>query len=227
MSVAIAKYLLQATLPPVPVKTVTYKTTLTTTTDETTTTWTSVDIGTPHPKRVVILAVIAGTSGTPTSVTVNGITQYHRTSQTNVILTCYQVPNGTTADIVVSLSGSLRKAVGVYVFYPEQNLVMGFGGQTASAGSAATVANIRCQAGGALFYAVQQSATSGSFTTTWNGAGGETLVEDVDAVLESADTYTWGHVDITRSDTQGDVSASPGVNGSKSIVAITLGPPHN
>ena len=60
-------------LPPVPSREPLYLGTLTSTADEASTIWPDVNIGEPHPKRVVILATYQGQTNTPTA-TIQGLT---------------------------------------------------------------------------------------------------------------------------------------------------------
>ena len=105
---------------PVPSLTPIYKTTLTTTTNETTTEWTGVDIGTPHPKRIVILATYHGIAAAATC-TVAGfpLNSVQQNSAHEFSIMSVHVPTSeTTATITVSATGSIRKAVAIYVAYP-------------------------------------------------------------------------------------------------------------
>jgi hypothetical protein len=214
-----------AKLPPVPSRTCVYKSTQTTTTDENTTTWTGIDIGTPHPKRVVILAVYHGVAASCTA-TVNSIPSYFRAQNTahEVSIHCVQVPNGTTADIAVTAVSSLRKACSIYVFYPENHLPIDSGTATANTTTNANVADQKLVNGGCLVYVGAQHATLGTFTTTWNGT--DTLSEDVDAQLEAAASYTMGKIAqaIISSDVN-DVDLAESASGTKRLAVVTLGPP--
>lgn len=220
----VARYLVRSTLPPVPSATVVYKGTQTTTTNETTTTWTGIDIGTPHPKRIVILAVYIGV-GTSASATVNGISSYHRTQVTTheFAIFAHQVPCGTTADIAVTAAASTRKAAAVYVAYPRNHMVLDDGTDTANSATDAVISNVKVQAGGFLIYAGGQNATLGTFTTTWTGP--DAVTEDVDAQLESAASYTMGRIDTTVSSDQDDLTLAESVSGTKRLVCASWGPP--
>lgn len=214
------------TMPPVPSRTLAYNGASTTTTDETTTTFSSVNIGTPHPKRVVILAVYHGV-GAACTTTVNGINAYHRTQNTahEFSMHLHQVPHGTTASITISATGSVRKALMTYVFYPQDHAPLDSGTATANTTTNANVADQKNQFNGCVIYVGGQNATLGTFTTTWNAAG--TLAENVDAQLESVASYTSGNVTAPSSSDTGDVDMGESVSGTKRLVVTTLRPPPN
>ena len=93
-------------LPPVPSLVPVYKSTQTTTTAETVTTWLNVDIGVPHPKRVVIAALAKGHANI-SAMTIGG--QYASVRWFGGHEQAFhvaRVPNGTTADIVASVTTS-------------------------------------------------------------------------------------------------------------------------
>lgn len=204
-----------------------YKTTLTTTTDENGTTWNSQDIGAPHPSRIVVLAVFQGVNGDLTTVTVNGINEYHKTRLNEFSITAHRVPTDTTATIVVTAATSLRKAVGVYVGYPWNPIPLDFGSVSANTTTDANVADQKTQAGGFLIYSGGQLSTLGTFTTTWNGQGSDAVTENADAQLEATSSYTNGHINITRSDDIGDVNMAESTSGTKRLIVCSWGPPWN
>jgi len=200
-----------------------YKSTQTITTDETTSTWNAVDIGTPHPDRIVILAIFAGVNGDVTAASVNGIPFFHKTRINEFAICACRVPNDTTARIEVSATSSIRKAVSVMVAYPQNPIPLDSGTATANTTTNANVADQKVQRHGCLVYAGGQLATLGTFTTTWNGT--DSLVEDVDAQLESASSYTAGHINITISSDTSDVDLGESASGTKRLVVCTWGPP--
>lgn len=218
-------------LPPVPSLVPIYKTTLTTTTDEATTTWTDVDIGVPHPKRVIILAGCAGVAAAVAS-NVNGAPGVLHWAGTNgtrsgsFFIQGQRVPMGERASIVVSATSSLRKIIGVYVAYPNQFAPLDTGSVTANTTTDANVANIKAQAGGFLIYAGGQLATLGTFTTTWNGTNG-TLTENYDAQTEAATSVTHGFISqFSASSDQDDVNMAESTSGTKQLVVVSWGPPY-
>lgn len=212
------------TLPPVPFAGVAYKSTQTTTVDENTTTWTDVDIGEPHPKRIVILGISKSNTTQLFSVLVNGISAQHIVTQNEWTIYVAQVSHGALATLRVQyLAGTpTRKAVSIWVAYPNNHIPLDFGGATANTSTPATIANLKVQAGGFLVYAGGQNAISGSFTTTWGGV--DAVVEDADAQIETG-TYTSGHINATRSSDIDDLVMTQAVSGTKRIVAATWGPP--
>lgn len=211
-------------LPAVPSRTPIYKSTVTTTTDETTSTFTGIDIGTPHPKRLVILACYHGVAAAATA-TVNGIPHQTRSQNTahEFSILAVAVPNGTLGDIAVSATGSLRKAVSVYIAYPQNHLPRFTGAVSAATTTDANAANCPVSASGFLIYAGGQHATLGTFITTWTGA--DAVVENVDAQLESAASYTMGHIVITTSSDLDDLNMAESASGTKRLSVGTWGPP--
>lgn len=212
-------------IPNAPFRGCQYKTTVTTTTDETTSTWTGVDIGTPHPDRIVVLAIFQGVNGdvTNATTTVNGVQPCHKTRINEFAITVHKVPLGTTATVAVSATTSLRKAVGIFIAYPEIPIPMESGSVSAATTSDAQLLNWRQRDGGFLIYSGGQLATLGTFTTTWNGT--DTLVEDVDAQLEAASSYTFGHINTIISTNVNDLIMAESVSGTKRLVACIWGPP--
>lgn len=212
-----------APLPAVPSRTVQYMGSQTTTTDETTTTWTGQSISTPHPKRIVVITCYAGATG-GADITVNGINAYHstRSASQDFEIQAFQVPNDTTATITAVRPSSLRKAIGVYVCYPDSHAVVDFGVATATTTTDATVSNLKLIQEGCLIYCGGQTATLGTFTTTWNGS--ESVTEDADAQIEVA-SYTWGRITGTVSSDLNDLTLAESTSGTKRLVVVTFGPP--
>lgn len=211
-------------MPPVPSKDPVYKSTQTTTTDENTSTWTAVDIGVPHPRRIVILACYHGVAAACTG-TVNGIAQYYRNQNTahEFSQLAFQVPVGTTADITVTAASSIRKAVSVYVAYPRNPIPLDAGTDTANTTTNAVVSDIEVVASGFFIYNGGQHGTLGAFSITWSP--GDPGTEDVDAQLEAAASYTAGNGRIATSSTTGDFTLAETVSGTKRLVVTSWGPP--
>jgi hypothetical protein len=211
-------------VPNPPFRGVLYKTALSTTANETTTTWTGIDIGVPHPDRIVILAIYQGVNGNiiePTDV--NGIPNTHIKQLNEFGITVHPVPLDTTAIIRVSATSSIRKGVSVYIAYgPAQPIESG----AISAGTTnpANLNNWKTIAGGFAIYSGGQHSTLGTFTTTWNGT--ETLVEDKDVQIESAASVTTGNVNnMLASDNTFDLSMSASASGTKRCVGVSFYPP--
>jgi hypothetical protein len=210
--------------PKAPLLTPSYQGTQTTTTDETTTTFSGIDIGLPHPDRLVILAVYHGVAASCTA-TVNGIPSFFRAQNTahEVSLHAVRVPNGTTGAIAISATGSLRKACAIYIAYPARHAPWDSGTATATTTTDANVANQKLLAGGFAIYVGAQHAVLGTFTTTWNENG--TVTEDVDAQLEAAASYTMGRIaTVTISSDNGDVNLAESTSGTKRLAVATWGP---
>ncbi len=209
-------------MPAVPSAIPIYKSTQTTTVDEDTTVWTSVDIGTPHPNRVVILAGFHNQQGVFSS-TVNGIppAALRSTASNYTGIASHLVPSGTTATVSYTMAGALRKAVSVYVAYPVSPVFISAGGDTASGTTDAVVA-LTGMTGGFAIYAGAQGAVLGTFTTTWGGA--DAVVEDVDAQIEALASYTTGHINFTENQASASVTLAESLTGIKHMQACSFYP---
>jgi hypothetical protein len=211
-------------LPPVPSTTPVYMGTSTTTTDEATSTFTGVNIGTPHPRRMVILANYHGVAAAHSS-TVNGqgFCEAQGLGSQEFSMAAFRIPDGDTATIVITATASLRKAVSVFVIYPERHLSLDRASATANTTTDANAPDIKCQSGGSIIYSGGQHATLGTFTTTWNGS--DAVTESVDAQLEAAGSYTAGFIPITTSADLNDVNMAESTSGTKRLVVMSHGPP--
>jgi hypothetical protein len=196
-----------------------------TTVDETTTTFTGVDIGLPHPDRVVVAAIFKGGTNNA-SGTLNGVDGWRINNtaahEWDILTFKYPFPD-ITATLVVNVTSSIRKAVSIYVAYPGDPIETDSGSATANTTTNANIANLEVWNGGCLIYCGGQAATLGTFTTTWTGP--DAVVEDVDSQLETAASYTAGHINITRSSTQDDLDLAESTSGTKRLWAVCLKPP--
>lgn len=213
-----------APLPAVPSTGVTYIGTSTTTTNEDTTTFSGVSIGTPHPKRVVVLAIQMGVSVAidSTNFKVNQIQPLRADRSQSTAMSAHHVPVGTTADIVLTHVGSARKACSVFVIYPESPTVRFVGNSNANTTTDANVANVSAMNKGCLIYAGSQLATLGTFTTTWGGT--DAVTESVDAQLESATSYTAGYINFTISSDTNALNMAESTSGTKHLLLYTFPP---
>jgi hypothetical protein len=211
-------------LPPVPSLVPIYKSTQLTNTNETTTTFAGVDIGTPHPKRLVILAsfhgIAAAASGTIAGYNCH-VDQQNTAHEVSIMSAL--VPHGTTATITVSATGSVRKAVSVYVAYPEVRERVS-GGSDSAATTVDAVVTLKAVKGGFVVYAGAQAAVLGAFTTLWSGA--DAVTENVDAQQEAVSSYTMGLVPITISSDTTTLTLQETVSGTKRLAAVAFRPPY-
>jgi hypothetical protein len=217
------RILVHRPLPPAPVLTPTYVSTQTTTTDETTSTFAGISIGTPHPKRIVVIAGHHGVAAAATG-TCNGQAEYFRSQNTahEFSLLAFFAPVGLTADITVSATGSIRKAFSIYYLYPADHMPIDSGTATATTTNNAQIANLAARARGCLIYAGGQQGTLGAFTTTFTG---QTVTEDVDAQYETASSYTTGRIsDVSVSSDTVTLDLAETVSGTKRLTAATWGP---
>lgn len=211
-------------LPPVPSRVPIYKGVSTVTTDQTTSSWTGIDIGVPHRKRIVVLAVHGGVAASITGV-LNGREHFFRSQNTahEFAILAFFAPDGmTTAAIDISATGSLRKEFGTYVLYPANHMPIDLGTATANTTTDATVTNMKVQAGGCLIYAGGQNGTLGAFTTTFSG---QTVTEDNDAQYESASSFTCGRITtVSVSSDTVTLNLAETVSGTKRLTCASWGP---
>lgn len=205
-----------------------YAATSTTTTDETTSTFAGFDFLEPHPKRIVIVTAYHGVAAAATC-TVNGINSYFRAQTTTheFSLFAVKVPasyTGMSGVVTVSATGSVRKAVSVYVAYPRNHMPLDSGTATANTTGTATISNLKVQAGGFLIFAGGQHGIAGTtVTVTWNGT--DAITTDVnDGTVEALSRYDKGRIIITNSTDLSDLSLTTGTSGTKRLVAATWGP---
>lgn len=212
-------------LPAVPFVGCQYKTTVTSTTDQTTTNFTGVDIGIQHPNRVVIVAAFLGVAVIGT-VVVHGVGQNINSRQNETQITIHEVPTGKTCTITITAPGSIRKAASIYIAYPAQVAsILAFGTASANTTSNAIISAKKFIKNGFMVYAGAQVATLGTFTTTWDGT--DAVVEDVDAQLESASSYTAGHINFTEaSNDLHSLTMAASTSGTKTLAMLTMGAPY-
>ncbi len=187
------------------------------TTTATSHTFSAVAIGTAASDRLV--AVCAGNSGygqTISSVTVGGVSAsqevaVYYTSALDIWVAA--VPTGTTADIVVTFTGSAECGISVWPIYGASGTIY----DTLSHSNANPLTGtIDCEAGGAI---VAGCSGSGPDTLSWTWVG---VTEDHDVEFSSdghsgaSDTFTSAQTGLTVSAT-----ATGTANGSK-MVAIAL-----
>lgn len=177
--------------PPVPSLIPVYKTVQTTTTNETTTSFTF-DLGTPHPDRQIIVCAYHGVAAACTA-TLDGRASDTRTQNTahEFSIHGFFVPDQrTSGTVAVSATGSIRKAVCVFVIYPRYPDIYSAGTATANTTANASVTLSSFKAGSYGIYCGGQHATLGAFTVTRTGC---TVTGSVDAQLEAAASYTMGY----------------------------------
>jgi hypothetical protein len=211
-------------LPPVPSIVPIPTALLTSTVDEDTTTWTDVDIGIEHPHRIVVLAFMRGaTSGTPTA-TVNGIPAIVPTLALQAAgIQFLQVPSGSRATITLTNAGSVRKAVQVYVAYPNEPIPIDAVRAFNTSTSDAVAADLKVMRNGFVIYAGGQLTAQSTYTVTWSGT--DAVTEDVDATLESVSSYTMGRILVTAGSDLDDLTLAASLSGTKAIVAVSWASP--
>jgi hypothetical protein len=201
-----------------------YKGTLTTTADEDTTTWLLVDIGAPHPDRVVVLGVYSGGTGVFT-VFVNGDAPSSFSESSFSGVAVFPVPSGTTATIAVTASLSQRKAVSVWVAYPKTAAPLDSGASLATAMSDVTISDVQVQAGGEIFFACSENITAvETFTVAWTGP--DSPIIDVNASIESFSSYIMGRVQVTADSELDDLTVSVTNGGAKRLAVVSLESPY-
>lgn len=182
-------------------------------TDTTAYTFAGKSIGAADSNRRIIIAV-AGSSVTAgrtiSSVTVGGLTATGDVTATSTgfgtnISALYRVvvPTGTTADVVVTFSGSMRHCgISVYrlinagaVFNTATDITIG--------GSNDLSASINIPGGGCAIGSVIGNGSAAVRTWTWTN-----LTEDVDATIEGATSYTTASDVFTGAQTSRTVTAT-------------------
>lgn len=191
---SLAQRLVNQNYPPVPSLIPIYKTVQTTTTDETTTSFTF-NLGTPHPDRHIFVTAYHGVAAACTC-TLDGYASMQKIQNAahEFSIHVFCMPdNRLSGTVSVSATGSLRKAVAVFVAYPRRmNLVAG-NTATANTTTNASASLSQFRAGWYAVYVGGQHATAGAFGTTRTGC---IVTESVDAQLvdgAATASYTMGY----------------------------------
>lgn len=219
-----------ATSDPVPSAVPIYKTTLTSTSNVasgSSYTFSTVDVGVAHSKRIVIIGHISPSGST-------GIPLIGGTSATNVAsdgsaagfnLSVAPAPTGTTLDIEIPIIAgtAARCVVAVWIAYPNSITKVDSGNDTSGASGTtdAVASDIAVVPGGFLIAWGGQISTVGSFTGTWSGI--DTPVEDVDATLEATTSYAGWSMATTETASGGDFTMAESVSGQKELCVASWG----
>jgi hypothetical protein len=162
------------------------------------TTFSAVNIGNPDPGRHVILAIAYAQGGTAApTVTIGGISATidawgGGATVGRVCIARAVVPNGTTADVVITYpAANYRAGMGVYV---GNNIQVGAVGAIYPSATPAARVDITNPAGGLV---VAGAISIGVTATVWNGATMDYLAEQDTVDLTSARTDTEGALSIT------------------------------
>lgn len=232
MSIAIARSPVCRPKPPVPYysgdvpQVLQFSSTLTRTIDETATTWTGVDLKLPHPDRVILFMCHHGANAAPNSASLNGtpclllqtITSY------STYMIHYPEPV-TTGTFVFSVTGSIRKGVGVYVLYPRSPVPLEVGQVNAAGTSDAVYTDCEVQAGGCMIHMCGSLSSNVTFTTpTWSGV--DTPVEQYDTALETASGFTHGYTLITRSSVLDDLTVAVSGTSTRRLLVASFAAPY-
>lgn len=191
-------------------------------------TFSAVNIGTPHAKRLVILNIHAyGLSAAQITVTVGGIEASKLAPDVGGFAWIYTalVPSGETADIVIhngSGSNSVRQAAAVFVGYPDDPTPVDAVGVSATTTNNAVISSLEVRAGGFVVWNYEQYNTTGNVDVTWNGV--DAVVESYDSPIESITTWAGGYLLTTVDTTDDDLTASETTSGFKGLLAATWGP---
>lgn len=148
-----------------------YVTSNSSTTDATSYTFAGTSIGTAGPNRLIVVATAlrSASSNSYSSVTIGGSAAaaavVQNAAQTNVGLHALLVPSGTTADIVVTMTGTgSRCVIGVYALY---NLASTTAAATASSTAATLALSLNTQPQGIV---LATAYCGGSSSEVWTGA---------------------------------------------------------
>ncbi|TNF09390.1 MAG: hypothetical protein EP323_00380 [Gammaproteobacteria bacterium] len=153
------------------------------TTDNTTRstyTFSSHDLGTPHPERmVVVIAQLGGTSPAVSSMTVAGTTLTNATgvglAGVRQVIRYAKIPAGSTGDIVVNVTGTVTTCrVAVYRFNTAVTTTLDAVSNSAT-GTSVSADDVECVSGGVVICA-GISDINQTITGAWNGA--DTLTQD-------------------------------------------------
>lgn len=148
-----------------------YVTSNSSTADATTYTFAGTSLGTAGPNRLIVVATAlrSAASNSYSSVTVGGVAAtdvvVQNAAQTNVGLHQILVPTGTTADIVVTMTGTgSRCVIGVYALY---NLSLGTARATGTSTAATLALSVNTQPQGIV---LATAYCGGSSSEVWTGA---------------------------------------------------------
>jgi hypothetical protein len=208
-------------LPSVPSASSIFKGTQTTTVNEDTTVFTEVDIGVPHPKRVVVLGLYGGNSAT-VSATVNGIPPAYMARSSFCAVAIFPVPVGETALITVTTTFSQHKVVAVWIDYPQNDAPLDSAANVASGITPVTLSDLKVQYGGVVFFACFEPTAVETFTVTWTGT--DAVIVDVNSSIESFSSYVMGRIPIVSGSDLDDLTVSVTNGGGKRLSAVSLGP---
>lgn len=137
-------------------------------------TFSAVDIGTPHPSRIIAVSIVTSgsVSGTISSVTIGGNAAFQLSQSTAGTLVLgvatLAVQNGSTADIVVNSSVTRANgcAIIVHAVYGKDNAThRNYDFSTFSAGATSRTDNITVVAGEVRIASISLGATR---TITWS-----------------------------------------------------------
>lgn len=136
-------------------------------------TFSAVNIGTPHPARVISVSLVANgsTSGTISSVTIGGTAaaELNQTAASTVVLgtATLAMPTGTTADIVVNSSVTRANgcAIIVHAIYTTDDNQRSIDSSAFSTGATSRTASVTVQNGDVLISSVFLGAPR---TITWS-----------------------------------------------------------
>jgi len=190
-------------------------------------TFSSVNIGTPDSKRLVVVhGGLGGTVGAAQiGVTVNGVTADLILSAAGAqgIFTAL-VPTGTLVDIVLTNNSgavSARQMAGVFVCYPDDPVAIEELAGSAGTTTNAVISDIAVVAGGFVVWGYEQYNTAGTVSVTWTGA--EAVNESYDTTLETS-TWAGGYVLPLTDNTTADMTAAESTSGFKELLVCSWGP---
>lgn len=199
---------------------VTYVSTATDTSNGAIYTFTGQNIGTPAADRYLVVEV-GGSGGTTTlsGVTVGG-TPMTIHVQSNNATGCSAIcgllyPSGSTADIVVTFSGSKNRAgIGVHTLNKLQSTTPVHTNSAFDSTNADVSTTINYQEGGAVIGAAWVVAANGQ-SWTWTN-----LTEDFDSTVESNDVGTAANKATTSTVSGETITATLSTTGKNKILAV-------
>lgn len=188
------------------------------TSDLTSYTFTGASIG--GPGLIVVIAFGSGASGasrTVSSITLGGTAMSLHSNVSAIdptVIASYRVASGTTADVVVNWSGSMKRCGIVVLRIQGNNSDTPVDVKNATSGAASVLSTSLAMPQGAVAVYSACSGAATSFATT--GA-----TEDYDAQLESNATATAGHVSAYAGASPLNIQCTAGSSSDMSMAAVS------
>lgn len=204
-----------------------YRNTYTNPANQTNYTFSACDLGTPGTNRLVVVAVLTGSSN-PSAVTVDG------TSATLVVesnagdgaaeIWQAETTANATGDIVVTVAAATRCVIHVWAGYPSSATAVDSTSAEATATTVVLSDLAKTDQGFTVLFGLKNTTigTAVTWVVTQNGA--ETVVENNDAVVESPVTSVAASHDNTATTTTDDYTFTASASESLRAAGASWGP---